>query len=59
MPRKVIDCRATPNTVGCTLLIAGQEEEVVRAAVLHAVDVHGHSDTPELRQQLRSMLKNE
>jgi len=48
-----------PNEVGCTLSIAGEEEEVVRAATMHAVDKHGHSDSPELRQQIRSALKNE
>ena len=30
--------------------------QVVRAAALHAADVHGHKDTPELREQLREML---
>jgi predicted small metal-binding protein len=57
MARKQIDCREAPNEAGCTLLIAGEEEEVVRAAAMHAADVHGHTDSPELRQQLRSMLK--
>ena len=59
MARKVIDCRETPNDVGCTLTITGEEEEVVRAATAHAVDVHGHTDSPELRTTLRSMLKSE
>ena len=57
--RKVIDCRDTPSVSGCTLTISGEEEEVLRAAVLHAVDVHGHTDTPELRQALQATLKDE
>jgi len=32
---------------------------VLDAAVLHAVSVHGHDDTPELREQIRQMLKYE
>jgi len=32
---------------------------VLDLAVLHAVNSHGHKDTPALREQLRSMLKDE
>ncbi len=56
MSRKMIDCRAVPNDVGCTLTIAGQEEEVLDAAVAHAVAKHGHADTPNLREMLRGGL---
>jgi predicted small metal-binding protein len=59
MPRKIVDCRDMPSDSGCTLTISGEEEEVVRAAAMHAADVHGHADGPELREQLRSMLKTE
>jgi predicted small metal-binding protein len=59
MPRKMIDCRDSPSVSGCTLTIAGEEEEVVRAAAMHAADVHGHEDTPELRDQIRSGLRDE
>jgi predicted small metal-binding protein len=48
-----------PSDSGCTLTIAGEEEEVVRAAAMHAADIHGHPDTAELRDQVRSMLKTE
>ncbi|WP_043263573.1 DUF1059 domain-containing protein [Streptomyces sp. CT34] len=57
--RKKIDCRDYPSETNCTLVIAGEEEEVVRAASEHAVSVHGHTDSPELREQIRSSLKNE
>jgi predicted small metal-binding protein len=58
MARKMIDCRSVPNEVGCTLTIAGQEEEVLDAAVAHAVAKHGHEDTPELRDALRAGLQD-
>jgi len=48
-----------PSEANCTLTISGETEEVIRAAAMHAADVHSHADTPELRQQLRSMLKEE
>jgi predicted small metal-binding protein len=58
-PRKVIDCREFPSEKNCTLAISGKENEVLDAAVHHAATVHGHKNTPELREQLRSMLKDE
>lgn len=59
MARKVADCRDYPSESGCTLAIAGEEDEVVAAAVQHAVAVHGHEDGPELRSWLRENLKDE
>jgi predicted small metal-binding protein len=59
MSRKVADCREFPSESGCSLTISGEEDEVVRAASEHAVSVHGHEDTPELREQVRGMLKDE
>ena len=59
MARKVVDCRDTPSVSGCTLTISGEEDEVVHAATMHAVDVHGHTDTPELRQAIHAQLKDE
>jgi predicted small metal-binding protein len=56
MTRQMIDCRQMPSEIGCTLTIAGEEEEVLDAAVAHAVDKHGHQNTPELRDQLRGGL---
>jgi predicted small metal-binding protein len=57
--RKVADCRMFPSESGCSLTISGTEEEVMRVAVRHAVEEHGHDDTPELREQLRAMLADE
>jgi len=59
MTRKVADCRDFPSETGCTLTITGTEMEVVQAAAEHAVSTHGHVDGPELRQQIRAMLKDE
>jgi hypothetical protein len=55
----MIDCRDFPNEIGCTLLISGSAKEVLNAAVRHAVEEHGHQDTPELRRQVRLMMKKE
>ena len=58
MDRKYIDCREYPSESGCTIAIsADTEDEVVEAAAQHAAKVHGHQDSPELRQQLRTMVK--
>jgi len=59
MSRKIADCREMPSESGCTLTIAGEEDEVVRAAVMHAVDVHGHEDTKQFRDEVRRSLKEE
>ena len=57
--RKIADCREFPSDSKCSITIAGEEEEVVRVAAMHAADVHGHKDTPELRSELRKTLKDE
>jgi hypothetical protein len=58
--RKVIDCRLYPSSEkNCTLSIAGTEDEVLETAVYHATTKHGHKNSPELREQLRSLLKDE
>ena len=56
MARKMIDCRTMPSDNNCTLTIAGESDEVLDAATLHAADKHGHANTSELREQLRGML---
>jgi len=56
--RKVIDCRAYPSEKDCTLSIEGREEEVLEAATQHAVTAHGHTNSPELREQLRTLMKD-
>lgn len=59
MGRKSIDCRAFPSEMNCSIAIsADTESELLEAAVQHAVAVHGHQDTPELRGQLKSAIKD-
>jgi hypothetical protein len=57
--RKMIDCRRMPSERNCSVTIAGTEEEVLTVAVRHAVEEHGHENTPELRDQLRLLLTDE
>lgn len=57
--RKVLDCRRFPAEKPCSIAISGTVDEVVELGVLHATTVHGHQDTPELREQLRSMLQDD
>jgi predicted small metal-binding protein len=46
--------------MNCSLFMsADSEDELLEAAVQHAVAVHGHADTPELRQTLRSLFKED
>ena len=59
MARKMADCRRFPSDSNCSLTIIGEEDEVVEAAAQHAVSVHQHDDTPELREDVRGMLEPE
>lgn len=51
--------RKVPSENNCTVTISGKEEEILPLAVYHAVTSHGHKDTPELREQVKSMLEDE
>jgi predicted small metal-binding protein len=57
MARKMADCRRFESDMNCSLVIIGDEEEVVRAATEHAVSAHGHTDTPEMRAGVRATLE--
>jgi predicted small metal-binding protein len=57
MARMMADCRRFPSESNCSLVIIGEEDEVARAAAEHAVSVHGHEDSPEMRQQLLEFLE--
>jgi predicted small metal-binding protein len=56
MARKMVDCRIMPSDINCTLTIAGEETEVRDAAVMHAVDKHGHENNAALRETIRAGL---
>ena len=58
MPRKSVDCREFPSDTKCSIaLSADSEEELLEAAAQHAVAVHKHQDSPELRSQIRSIIR--
>jgi len=57
--RKFINCREYPSDKNCSLRISGTEDEVLDAATQHAVSTHGHENSPELREQIRLLLKDE
>jgi predicted small metal-binding protein len=59
MGRKYIDCSEYPSESNCSLRLSGIEDEVLPAAVHHAITVHGHEDSPELKEQIRGLLKEE
>ena len=57
MTRKFIDCREFPSAMTCSVaLSADSENELMEAAVQHAITVHGHTDSAELRSQLRTLF---
>jgi predicted small metal-binding protein len=59
MARKYVDCREIPSEMNCTVGIAADsEEELIEAAVQHAVAVHSDNDTPELRSQIKDAMKD-
>lgn len=59
MTRKYIDCREFPGEINCTIALAADtEEELMEAAVQHAVAVHGYTDSAELRQELKSCFRD-
>jgi predicted small metal-binding protein len=38
--------------------MSGTEQELLDAAVQHAISAHGHKNSPELRDEIKSMLKD-
>jgi predicted small metal-binding protein len=59
MGRVMADCRRFPSEMNCSLTIIGEEEEVIRTAAEHAQSVHGHEDSPEMRQEIVRLLEPE
>lgn len=53
------NCGKFPSEKNCQLVLMApesQREDLINAAVAHAVSDHGHQDTPELRRDLGSFL---
>jgi len=57
--RKKADCRKFPSDIICSVTVSGSEEEVLKLATRHAVEEHGHEDTPELQEQVKGMIEDE
>ena len=57
MARVMADCRRFESDSNCSLVIIGEEDEVIRAAAEHGASVHGHEDTPEMREKMRDFLE--
>ena len=53
----MLDCGRFPSEGDCTLVIIGDEDEVLRTASEHAVSMHGHADNSELRELIRASLE--
>lgn len=55
--RQYIDCREYPSEMKCTVAIsADSEEELINAAVQHAVTVHSAKDTPAFRAEIKKVI---
>jgi predicted small metal-binding protein len=58
MARLFIDCRDHPSEKNCTISIAADNKnELIEAAVQHAVAVHGHKDSKELRDMIGKSVR--
>jgi len=56
----VANCGDMPSERGCRLVMmapADQREDLLNAGVQHAIDVHSHENTPQLRTDIESMFK--
>ena len=60
MARMFIDCRNYPSEMNCTVSIAADNrQELIEAAVQHAIAVHGHADGPHLREMIGQSIRQE
>jgi len=60
MARQCVDCRDYPSESNCDLTICSDNvEHLIDASVIHAVTVHGETDSPELRESTRRSMKPE
>lgn len=55
--RQYIDCREYPSEMKCSVAIsADSEDELINAAVQHAVAVHSAEDTPAFRAEIKKVI---
>jgi len=59
MARYYVDCRDMPSESQCDLRMSGSEEHLVEAGAVHMITAHGHKDTPQLREEVRKLMKEE
>ena len=60
MPRSYIDCREFLKQERCSVSIAADsQQELLDAAVEHAVSVHHLKDSEQLRQEVRTRMRIE
>jgi len=55
-----VNCGKFPSEKNCQLVImapTSQRGDLVEAASAHAIKVHGHADSPQLRQELGEHLE--
>lgn len=53
------DCSTIPSEKNCRLVMwapEDQKEDLLDAGIAHTIKSHGHTDTPELRDELATML---
>ncbi len=56
----VANCGKFPSEKNCQLVMMApiaQKEDLLDAAVAHAIKSHGHEDKPELRDQVGQLLE--
>ncbi len=56
----VANCGRFPSEKNCKLVIMApiaQREDLIEAAMTHAVKSHGHVNSPELRKELAGFLE--
>ncbi|MGW4158654.1 DUF1059 domain-containing protein [Streptomyces sp. NPDC004788] len=58
MARKATDCRDFPSVSNCTMYMSGEEDELLKAALQHVISVHGHTDSPQLREDVKASMKD-
>lgn len=57
MSRKFIDCREHPGSKCTVAISADTEDELLEAVVQHGITVHGMEDSPDLRKELKTFVK--
>lgn len=57
MSRKFIDCREHPDSKCSVAISADTEAELLEAVVQHGITVHGMEDSPDLRKELKTLVK--